>query len=54
LKKVVYDKITIISCESDTITEADIKTLSILTEYIKNRMSQEGVTITINSCMAIV
>lgn len=54
LKKVVYDRITIVSFEADTITETDIKTLTILAEYIKNRMSQEGVTITVNSAMAIV
>lgn len=54
LQKVVYDNITIISFESDTITAMDIKILEILASYIKQKMSQEGVTITINSAMAII
>lgn len=54
LQKVVYDNITIISFESDNITETDINIMIILASYIKQHMQQEGVTITINNSMAIV
>lgn len=54
MQKVVYDNITIISFEADTITESEILTLETLATYIKNRMSQEGITITINNSMAII
>jgi hypothetical protein len=54
LQKVVYDNITIISFESDSITAIDINIMTILASYIKNHMSQEGVTITINNSMAII
>jgi len=54
LQKVVYDNITIISFESDNITQIDIKILEILATYIKQQMSQEGVTIAINAAMAII
>jgi len=54
LKKVVYDNITIISFESTNITPIDINIMTILANYIKQHMEQEGVTITINNSMAII
>lgn len=54
LQKVVYDNITIISFESNSITPIDINIMTILAQYIKNHMQQEGVTITINNSMAII
>ena len=54
LKKVVYDDITIISFESDTITETEINCMVKLAQYIKYAMSQEGVSININSALAII
>ena len=54
LKKVVYDNITIISFESENITESNINSMVTLAKYIKNEMSQEGVSININSSLAII
>jgi hypothetical protein len=54
LQKVVYDNIIIISFESNNITPIDIKIMSILANYIKQHMQQEGVTITVNNSMAII
>ena len=54
LQKVVYDNITIISFESDSITPIDINIMTILAKYIKQHMIQNGVTITINNSMAII
>lgn len=54
LQKVVYDNITIISFESADITPIDINIMTILASYIKQHMSQEGVTITINNSMVII
>ena len=54
LQKVVYDNITIISFESENITESNINSMVTLAKYIKNEMSQEGVSININSALAII
>lgn len=52
--KVVYDDITIISFECLTLTESDIQAMINLANYIKYQMSQEGVSININSSLAII
>lgn len=54
LKKVVYDNITIITLYRDTITEDTIQIFIMLANYIKNKMQQEGVSIAINTALAIV
>lgn len=54
LQKVVIEDITIISLNIATITEQDINIFVSLAEYIKQSMKQEGVSISINSALAIV
>lgn len=54
LNKVVYDDITIISFEAQAITEEEINKMVTLAKYIKYEMSQEGVSININTALAIV
>lgn len=54
MNQVVYDDITIISFESKEITEIDINKMVQLAQYIKYEMSQEGVSININSALAII
>lgn len=54
LKKVVYDNITIITVDAETITENDIYNFIQLANWIKKEMSQEGVSIAINTALAIV
>lgn len=53
-KKVVYDNITIITLDLQTITENTIQLFILLAKYIKREMSQEGVSIAINTALAIV
>ena len=54
LQKVVIENVTIITLELNTITEADIINFIELATWIKQEMSQEGVSISINSALAIV
>ena len=54
LQKVVIENITIITVEMETITENDIYNFIQLANWIKKEMSQEGVSIAINSALAIV
>lgn len=54
LQQVVYDNIIIASVDLDDVTQADIKFFIGLAKFIKKQMRQEGVTITINTAMAIV
>lgn len=54
LKKVVIENITIITAELSTITEADIINFIKLAAWIKQEMSQEGVSIAMNTALAIV
>ena len=54
LKKVVYDNITIITLHRDTITEDTIQIFIMLANYIKDKMQQEGVSIAINTALAII
>lgn len=54
LNKVIIEDITIISVDMQTVTETDITIFKALAEYIKREMSQEGVSITINSALAII
>lgn len=54
LKKVVYDNITIVTLTLNTLTESDILNFVGLANYIKVTMNQEGVSISINSSLAIV
>ncbi len=54
MQKVVYDDITIITLQADTITVADINNFIQLANRIKLDMRQEGVSIAINTALAIV
>jgi len=54
LKKVVIENITIITLELNTITEADIYNFIQLANWIKQEMQQEGVSIAINTALAII
>lgn len=54
LKKVVYDNITIVSVTLAEIKESDLQNFIILAKYIKHEMNQEGVSIAINTALAIV
>ena len=54
LQKVIIENITIITLELNTITEADIYNFIHLSNWIKKEMSQEGVSIAINTALAII
>ena len=54
LKKVIIEDITIITMRIDQLTERDIKIFIELANYIKQEMSQEGVSMAINTALAIV
>lgn len=54
LQKVVMEDITIITLELNTITEVDIINFIKLATWIKQKMRQEGVSIAINTALAIV
>ena len=54
LQKVIIEDITIISLNIATITEQDINIFVSLAEYIKQSMQQEGVSIAINTALAII
>lgn len=54
LQKVVYDNIIIASVDLERVETSDIKFFISLAKFIKRKMKQEGVTITINTAMAIV
>ena len=51
---IVKEDITIITVDMETITENDIYNFIQLANWIKKEMSQEGVSIAINSALAIV
>ena len=51
---IVKEDITIITVNMETITENDIYNFIQLANWIKQEMSQEGVSISINSALAIV
>jgi len=53
-QKVIIEDITIITLELNTITEADIYNFIQLANWIKKEMRQEGVSIAINTALAIV
>ena len=50
----VIEDITIMSVDMETVTEKDIDIFKELALYIKQAMNQEGVSITINTALAIV
>ena len=54
LKKVIIENIAIITLELNTITEADIINFINLAAWIKQEMRQEGVSIAINTALAII
>ena len=54
LQEVVIEDITIITLELNTISEADVYNFIQLANWIKREMSQEGVSIAINTALAIV
>jgi hypothetical protein len=54
LNHVVYDNIIIASIELENIKKSDINFFIGLAQFIKQQMKQEGVTIAINTAMAIV
>ena len=54
LQKVVIENITIITVELNIITETDIINFIKLATWIKQEMQQEGVSIAINTALAIV
>lgn len=54
LNQVVIEDITIISVDLATVTEKDINLFIKLSNYIKQKMKQEGVSIAINTALAIV
>ena len=51
---IVKEDITIITVDAETITENDIYNFIQLANWIKKEMSQEGVSIAINTALAIV
>jgi len=54
LNQIIIEDITIITLELNTITEADIINFINLAAWIKQEMQQEGVSIAINTALAIV
>lgn len=54
LQEVVIEDVTIITLELNTITESDIYNFIQLANWIKKEMQQEGVSIAINTALAIV
>lgn len=54
MKKVVVEDITIISLNLKTISEVDIQNFKTIASFIKYTMIQEGVSISINSALAII
>ena len=54
LQKVVIEDITIITLSLNELTETDINIFIKLAKIIKKEMSQEGVSIAINSSLAII
>ena len=54
MQKVVIEDITIITLKLDQLTETDIQIFIDLAEIIKKDMKQEGVSIAINTALAIV
>jgi len=53
-KEVIIENITIITLTTDNLKAIDIYIFKLLAEWIKQEMRQEGVTLAINSAMAIV
>lgn len=53
-KQVIEENITIITVNKEELTEVDINIFITLANWIKREMSQEGVSISINSALAIV
>ena len=54
LKQIIIEDITIITLETDKLTEKDIEIFIQLANWIKQEMQQEGVSIAINTALAIV
>lgn len=54
LNKVIVEDITIITLKLNTLTESDIKIFTELANIIKKDMNQEGVSIAINTALAII
>jgi len=54
LNQIIIEDITIITLETDKLTEKDIEIFIQLANWIKKEMSQEGVSIAINTALAIV
>jgi hypothetical protein len=52
--QVVIENITIMTIELETVSETDISIFIELAKYIKQAMNQEGVSIAINTALAIV
>lgn len=53
-KDVIKEDITIMTVNTEELTEVDVKIFIELANWIKREMSQEGVSIAINSALAIV
>ena len=53
-KKVIIEDITIVTLKLDQLTETDIQIFIDLANWIKKEMNQEGVSIAINTALAIV
>ena len=54
LNEIIIEDITIVTLKLDTLTESDIQIFTDLAEIVKKDMSQEGVSIAINTALAIV
>ena len=54
LNQIIIEDVTIITLETDKLTEKDIEIFIQLANWIKKEMSQEGVSIAINTALAIV
>lgn len=52
--EVIIENITIITVTKDDMNPVDIYIFKLLADWIKKEMQQEGVTLAINSAMAIV
>lgn len=54
LDEIIIEDITIITLKLKTLTESDIQIFTDLAEIVKKDMAQEGVSISINTALAIV
>lgn len=54
MQKVVIENITVVTVNIPSLCENDVENFIEIAEYVKKSMSQEGVSLSFNGCLAIV